>query len=344
MGYFSQIRKRGWAVGTTAAFCLLTLAGCMGASAREELVIYSSRTSSLVQPLLEQYAAETGTNIRVRYANTASLVATLLEEGENSPADVIYLAEPSGWAALSDSNVLSRLPDRLLEKVDPRFRSSEGEWVGTSGRSKVIVYNTENIDAERDLPRSIMDFTDPKWKDRIGWAPTHGEWQITVTAIRLEKGEEAARAWLEGIKANNPKTYPNLISIVQAVANGEVDVGFVNHYYVPRFIAEQGQSFGARNYYLGNGDPGAVIDVAGVAIHQATDATEAAEGFVEYMLGVKAQEYFSQETHEYPLSAGVEPTGDLPPLNSLDPPGIDLNELSDLQGTLNLLRETGIIP
>jgi iron(III) transport system substrate-binding protein len=332
---------RGWLV---ACFSLLVLAGCGGSSANQELVIYSSRTQSLVQPLLEQFAEQTGTNIRVRYADTSSLVATLLEEGQNSPADVLYLAEPSGWATLSEASFLANLPDNLLEKVDPRFRSSEGEWVGTSGRSKVVVYNTENIVPERDLPQSIMDFTDPKWKGRIGWAPTHGEWQILLMAIRIEEGEEAARRWLEGIKANEPKTYPNLISIVQAVADGEVDVGFVNHYYVPRFIAEEGEDFGARNYYLGNGDPGAVIDVAGVAIHQSSDLREAAERFVEYMLDVEAQQYFAQETHEYPLSAGVPPAGNLPPLNSLNPPAINPGELSQLEGTLRLLRETGIVP
>lgn len=346
MGLFTVPPKRFWRVWLAAlvCLCLLVLTGCGAASSGEELVVYSSRTSSLVQPLLEQYAKETGVNIRVRYATTASIVGTLLEEGDNSPADVIYLAEPSGWATLSQAGLLSKLPGRLLEKVDPRFRSSQGEWVGTSGRSKVLVYNTKNIDPDRDLPQSVMDLTDPKWKGRIGWAPTHGEWQITLTAIRLLKGEDAARQWVEGMKANQPKTYPNLISIVQAVANGEIDVGIANHYYVPRFIEEEGEGFGARNYYLGHGDPGAVIDVAGVAIHKSSNVRSAAEDFVEYMLGTEAQQYFAQQTHEYPVSAGVPPAGDLPPLSSLDPPQIDLDNLSDLQGTLDLLRETGVIP
>lgn len=332
----------GWVGFWLAAFILLATAGCSGGG--DELVVYSSRSSSLVQPLLEQYAEQTGVNIRVRYASTASVVATLLEEGENSPADVIYLAEPSGWAVLSEAGVLSQIPEDFLEKVDPRFRSSEGEWVGTSGRSKVVVYNTDNVVPEQDLPQSIMDFTNPKWKDRIGWAPTHGEWQISLMSISLVAGEDAARTWLEGIKDNNPKSYPNLISIVQAVANGEVDVGFVNHYYVPRLIAEQGEGFKARNYYLGNGDPGATIDVAGVAIHQSTDSGKAAQDFVGYMLDVSAQRYFAEETHEYPLSAGVSPSGDLPPLTELDPPHIDLADLSDLEGTIALLRDAGVIP
>ena len=162
---------------------LVTSVGCSGDST-EELVVYSSRTSSLVQPLLERYATESGHNVQVRYATTASIIATLLEEGKNAQADVVYLAEPSGWGLLSEAGMLSELPDDVLNKVAPHFRSSVGQWVGTSGRSKVVVYNTATIDPERDIPDSVLDFTDSKWKGRFGWAPMHGEWQISLKAIR----------------------------------------------------------------------------------------------------------------------------------------------------------------
>ena len=338
---FSRVRTQFIAL---AILLSLTL-GFVGCGEDDnELTVYSSRTSSLVQPLLEQYAADTGTNINVKYASTASIVATLLEEGSNARPDVVYLADPAGWALLSEEKFLSELPDYLLNKVDKRFRSTEGEWVGLSGRSKVVVYNTETIDPNTDLPQSIMDFTDPKWKGRIGWAPTHGEWQITPMAIRIEKGEEAARSWLEGVKANQPRVYPNLISIVYAAGQGEIDVGFVNHYYVPRFVKEEGPDFGARNHYLGKGDPGAVIDVAAVGIIKSTENQDTAERFVEYMLSSEAQTYFAEQTHEYPLSAGVRPSGDLPPLDSLDPPDINPAELSQLQATLKMLRDADIIP
>src|SRR5918999_2115366 len=125
MKLYGQAKRRHWLGWLAAYFSLLVFAGCGGSSVDQELVIYSSRTQSLVQPLLEQYAEQTGTNIRVRYANTSSIVATLLEEGQNSPADVLYLAEPSGWAALAEAGLLSPLPENLLEKIDSRFRSPQ---------------------------------------------------------------------------------------------------------------------------------------------------------------------------------------------------------------------------
>ena len=322
---------------------LVTSVGCSGDST-EELVVYSSRTSSLVQPLLERYATESGHNVQVRYATTASIIATLLEEGKNAQADVVYLAEPSGWGLLSEAGMLSELPDDVLNKVAPHFRSSVGQWVGTSGRSKVVVYNTATIDPERDIPDSVLDFTDSKWKGRFGWAPMHGEWQISLMAIRLLEGDEVARKWLEDIKANDPKVYPNLISIVHGAHKGEIDVGLVNHYYVPRFISKEGDDYGARNHFVGGGDPGAVIDVAGVGIVEGTGAANAARDFVDFMLGVEAQKYFAEKTFEYPVSSGVKPVGDLPSLESLNPPHIDPADLSELESTLEMLRDADLIP
>jgi iron(III) transport system substrate-binding protein len=327
-----------------AAGLLATACNPSGSAQDNSLTVYSSRAESLVHPLLEQFARDTGIDIRVRYDTTASVVSTIMEEGRESPADVVYLAESSGLGALSQASFLAKLPDNRLNQVDARFRSSKGEWVGVSGRAKILVYNTRTIVPERDLPPSVMDFTDPKWRGRLGWAPTHGEWQLLVTSIRLTRGEAAARAWLEGIKANQPRTYPNLISIVQGAADGEIDVGFVNHYYVPRFLKERGPSFGARNHYITNGDPGGLIDVAGVAVLAQSKHAAAAARFVEYMLSAPAQHYFAEQTYEYPLSAGVSPVGELPPLATLNPPKIDPDQLADLQGTLRLLRETGIIP
>jgi iron(III) transport system substrate-binding protein len=327
------------------AALVLLVAGCTTGSGQsgESLTVYSSRTQSLVHPLLERYAKETGVNLRVKYDTSAAIVATLQEEGDNSPADVVYLGESSGLGALSQRAFLNALPQATLQKVDQRMRSGKGEWIGTSGRSKVLVYNTKAQNPAQ-LPTSVLDYVDPKWRGKIGWAPTHGEWQLLVTALRLELGDEAAQKWIEGIKANQPRTYPNLISIVQAAADGEIEVGFVNHYYIPRLIKERGESYGARNFFLKGGDPGSLVDVAGVAILKRSKNQATAQRFVDYMLGESAQKYFVEETYEYPLVKGIAGPVGLPSFAELNPPNIDPDKLADLDGTLRLLRAAAVIP
>lgn len=326
------------------AVLLFSLAiGACSSGDEESITIYSGRTSTLVQPLLEQFATDTGVGVRVRYGSTSGTVALLLEEGDASPADVLLLQDAGALGALAVNGLLSPLPDDTLAKVDRKFRSPTGEWVGVSGRSRTIVYNTETIDPARDLPGSILDYVQPEWEGRVGWAPLNGSFQAFVTALRLLEGDAAAKEWLEGIKANGTLDFPNNISILDAVGRGEIDVGFVNHYYLHRFLTERGQGFRARNHYS-SGDAGSLINVAGTGILTTSDSPELAQQFVEYLLSEPAQRYFAEETTEYPLVHGIEPFGGLPPLESLNPPDVNLGDLYDLRGTLDLMRQAGVIP
>lgn len=324
-------------------FLLLSFAAAACGGNGDSLTIYSGRTQSLVQPLLEQFSEDTGISVRVRYGDTAELAATILEEGGNSPADVFLAQDAGALGALAERGLLSELPAALLDRVPPAFRSPDGVWVGVSGRARVVAYNPERVRVE-DLPDSIFGFTDPRWKGRIGWPPTNGSFQAFVTALRLLEGDDGARSWLDGIRANDPKEYPNNITALEAVASGEVDVAFVNHYYLFRFLEERGQGFSARNYYLPGGDAGSLINVAGVGILDSAGDRKSGERFIDYLLSRGAQEYFATETYEYPLIEGVELHPDLLPLSELQPPDIDLSGLSDLQGTLELLRETRVLP
>ena len=327
-----------------ALFVLLVtgLPACGGGD--DTLTIYSGRSQSLVRPLLEQFSEQSGISIQVKYAGTPAIAGTLLEERENTPADVVFLQDPGYLGSLSGAGLLAELPEGLLSRVDPGFRSPAGHWVGTSGRARTVVYNTSAVDPRRDLPESVLGFTGPEWRDRVGWAPLNASFQAFVTAFRLKWGEEAARSWLRDIHSNGVRAYPNNTTLVAAVARGEVDVGFVNHYYLQRFLEEEGETFGARNHFLGGGDPGALVLVAGAGIIRDSGNREGAERFVEYLLSDMAQGYFANTTREYPLIDGVAAGAGLPPLSSLEPPDVDLGSLTDSRGTLALLREVGIIP
>jgi iron(III) transport system substrate-binding protein len=305
-----------------------------------ELVVYSGRSEELIGPILERFETQTGVRVAARYGSTAEMAATILEEGGNSPADV-YIAQDAGaLGALASEGVLSELPGEILDRVEPRFRSPESFWVGLSGRARVVAYNTGNVDAA-DLPGSVIEFTDPVWKGRIGWAPTNGSFQAFITAMRLLHGEEAAREWLEGIIANEPIAYPDNATALRAVAAGEVNVAFINHYYLFQAQEQEGEDFGAANYFLPGGDVGALVNVAGAGILTTSERREAAERLIAFLLSDEAQRYFADETFEYPLVAGIDADPRLPALADIQTPDLDLTDLEDLQGTLQLLQEVG---
>ncbi len=344
-------KKRIFGLGSFALAAALLLGGCAQAGEpasapapapeKQTLTIYSGRSEELVGPIIDQFASATGIDVQVRYGSTSEMAATILEEGKNSPADIFYAQDPAGLGAVED--LFAPIPGNILSQVEPRFRSPEGKWVGISGRARVIVYNTEKL-SEADLPDDIWDFTDPEWRGRIGWAPTNGSFQAMVTAMRATWGEEKTRDWILGIQANQPGVYPKNTPQVAAAAAGEIDVGFVNHYYLYRFIAEEGESFAARNYHPRAGGPGAVILVAGAGILDTSQNKETAERFLEFMLSTVAQQYFAGQTFEYPVIEGVKTHRLLTPLAEINSPDIDMADMADLEGTLALLRETGVTP
>jgi iron(III) transport system substrate-binding protein len=334
-------RALGPIVAAVAVLGLMA-AGC-GRGEGETLTIYAGRSQQLVQPLLEQFSKDTGIAIRVRYGDGTDLALGILEEGANSPADVYYTQDVGALSALKAANRLTALPESTLDKVPAAFRAQDGRWVGITGRARVVVYNTDKIDP-KTLPPSILDYTNAQWKDRLGIVPRSDGFPEFVTALRLTRGQEFARAWLTDLKANSPRTYPNNLAALQAVASNEIDVAFLNHYYVYRLLAERGEGFKARNYYFTNGDIGGLFVISGAAILDTAKNRSAAEQFINYMLSAQAQRYFSERTQEYPMVEGIETSANLPALSQLRAPDVDLTELTDLQGSLELMRQTGILP
>lgn len=317
-------------------------AGPGGSLAPGSLVVYSGRSESLVGPLVEEFRNETGIDVRVRYAGTSELAVTIIEEGDLSPADVFFAQDAGGLGALSGLARLTVLPDEILDRVPEAFRATDGTWVGVSGRARVLAYDTRVLD-EADLPASIDDLTDPAWHGRLGWAPTNGSFQSFVTALRVMRGEAGALSWLQSVAANEPKVYDGNDAILAAIAAGEIEAGLVNHYYALRQAAEVGDDYPVANHFFSGGDPGALINVAGVGILPTSSHPEEAAAFVEFLLSDSSQAYFATQTYEYPLVAGVPASDAVVPLDQIQSPAIDLSDLASLEETLDLLREAGIL-
>ncbi|MBK6763049.1 MAG: iron ABC transporter substrate-binding protein [Micrococcales bacterium] len=311
--------------------------------AAEELVIYSGRSEELIAPLLEQFEAASGVQAEVRYGDTAELAAQLLEEGDKSPADVFFAQDAGALQVIQDEGMATALPADLLAKVPARFRSADGQWVGTSGRARVIVYNTESVPAE-DVPRTVFDLTDRQWQGKVGIAPTNASFQAFVTAMRVTVGEERTRQWLEDMVANDVQTFENNTGVLDAVDTGIVELGLVNHYY----WFEKAKEIGAENMKVANaafeaGDPGNLVNVAGVSILPTGSENRASEEFVTFLLSDEAQEYFAEQTAEYPLVKSVEQQEGLPPLSEINGPDLTLDQLRDLRGTQDLLMQVGLL-
>lgn len=333
---------RRFAALFAAAFLLPAVAGCGVDEDDAGLVIYSGRNEKLVKPLLDELEKAVGTTVAVRYGESAELAAQIQEEGGKTRAGLFFSQDAGALGALSGKGLLEKLPQESLDKVDPAFRGGAGDWVGTSGRVRVLAYNPGQV---AKVPDSVHDLVKPEWKGKIGYVPTNASFQAFVTGMRVLEGDDATRTWLKGLKANEPKVYDNNLKVLDGVGKGEVALGLVNHYYWYEQVAEKGEAkVKSKIHFLPGGDPGSLVNVAGVGLVKGSSQAPAAQKAVDFLLSEKAQKYFADDTKEYPLAAGVTSTvKNLPPLASLDAPKIDLGKLESLQETLKMLRDAGMV-
>jgi iron(III) transport system substrate-binding protein len=306
------------------------------------LTVYSGRDEPFVKPIFDRFTATTGIELRVRYGDSASLAATLLEEGGNSPADVFVAQDAGALGAVASRGRLGVLPDATLLRVPSRFRAPGKRWVGISGRARVVAYNTETLRGS-DLPQTIWGYTQPRWRGKIGLPPTNASFQAFVSAMRLRAGDDRTRDWLLALKANDVKFFTSNSRVLAAIAAREVELGFVNHYYLYQ-LKEQQPSAPVANHFLSGRDPGALINVAGGGVLTSTTKRDAALRLLDFLLGKEAQRFFARSPGraEYPLAAGVRARPGLPELSQIEGARINLGSLGrELPRTLELLSEVG---
>ncbi|MEJ8281646.1 extracellular solute-binding protein [Pseudonocardia spirodelae] len=302
------------------------------------LTLYSGREEDLVAPLLEQFQQQSGITVDTRYGSTTELAAQLAEEGAATPAQVFLSQDAGALGALAATGAFAPLPEDVRGAVLAPYTATDGTWTGLTGRVRVAAYNTRVPAAE--VPADVTALTDPRWRGRVGIAPTNASFQAFVTALRVQEGEDAARAFLEGLRANDVQLFPRNTAILEAVDSGAIDVGLINHYYVA--AAETPPA----NTALRFGAPGtasALVNVTGAGVLTgAADSAEAAE-LLRFLVSPAAQEYFARETGEYPLVAGVAGPEGMPALAELRAPQLDLADLADLDATTRLMTQVGLL-
>lgn len=311
------------------------------AKASGSITVYSGRSEALVKPFFEQFTAATGVQVNVRYGDSGALAAQLLTEGRASPADVFFSQDAGALGAVAKAKLLAPLAQTQLDKVAPTYRAVDTTWVGVSGRVRVIVYDPAQVPA---APTTIDEVLDPKWKGKVGFAPSNASWQSFVTALRVVRGETAAADWLTRFAANSPKSYSGNGAVRDAANSGEVALGLINHYYLYEKIAKDGaDKVTAKNAFMAAGDVGNLVNVAGVAVLSTSKNATAAMALVDYLLSDPAQKFFAEKTYEYPLSGSTTAMAGLPPLVTMKPPALDLSDLDSIATTQEALAKAGLL-
>jgi iron(III) transport system substrate-binding protein len=236
--------------------------------------------------------------------------------------------------------LFTTLPSDVAVEIPAAYVAANREWVGITGRARVFAYAPDRVKA---LPVSITELTKPIYKNQIGITPTNASFQAFLTALIENKGIAFAKTWLEGLKTNGVKIYLKNSAIVEAIDKGEISIGLVNHYYIWEVSEALGRPINVKNGFFAPGDLGNLINVSGAGILQTSAKQKAAQDLINYLTSAAAQQRFVSDTHEYSLLDGAMSPAELPALDKIGAPSIDLKTLSDIKATQDLLIQVGLL-
>lgn len=309
------------------------------AADKVELTLYNGQHKEVGDELAKAFEAKTGIHVKVRKGSSNQLASQVVEEGDRSPADVIYTEESPPLNKLGEQGLLAKIDDATLNVLPKDYVAGNGTWMGVTARVRVVAYNPKLID-EKDLPKTVLDFAQPQWQGKVGFVPTSGAFQEQAVAIIKLHGMDAAEEWLTGLRAFG-KVYSNNMVALKAVENGEVASVLVNNYYWFALQREKGQLDSKLHYFTG-GDVGGLVTVSSAAALKSSKHPKEAQQLLAYMASEEGQRVITQTSAEYPLHKGMASDRGLKPFSELEPPKITPADLGNAEEALELEREVGL--
>lgn len=336
---------RGRLISGVAACVALaaTTAGCgLLGGGGPSIVVYNAQHEELLQEIAPKFTKETGIEVELRNGSDSELAAQLIAEGDQSPADVFLTENSPAMSAVERAGLLTELDPSITAPIPQQYKPSSGLWTGFVARSTVLVYNTSQI-TEEELPDSLLELAEPKWAGKVSFSPTGADFQAIVAAVVELEGEDKARAWLEGLKANGT-VYDNNLVVLEGVNSGETAIGIEYHYYWYRDQAESGDlSDNSALHWFGDQDPGAFVSVSGAGVLGSSEHRSDAEKFVEYLVSEEGQQALADSyALEYPLNPAVQLDPPVKPFDELEPPRVEVSDL-DNDKAVALLTEVGFL-
>ncbi len=319
-------------------------AGSSGSSAGDDaaLTLYNAQHEDLMKLLVDDFTKQTGIKVSMRSGDDFELANQIVQEGDASPADVFVTENSPAMTLVDSKNLFAKVGANTLAQVPAQYAPSDGDWVGFAARSTVFAYNSKQL-KPADLPASLLDLADPKWKGRIGMSPGGADFQAIVSAVLALKGEAATAQWLKGLKAN-AKIYQGNTTVMKAVNAGEIAGGIIYHYYWYKDRAESGaNSKDVELHFFGKQDPGAFVSVSGAGVLQSSKKAEQAQQFVQYLTSKQGQKVLADSPAlEYTVGKGSPANAQLKPLSQLQAPKVDAATLNGPK-VVELMQEASLL-
>jgi iron(III) transport system substrate-binding protein len=290
-----------------ATLLVLALVGVVLATSgsSDALVIYSARSHYGEEKPFEDFAAETGTDLTLHGGSASELYERLQAEGEDTTADILITVDAANLWRAGEEDLLEPIQSAELDRLVPeQLRDPDGHWYGLALRARTIMRSAERVGP--DEVTTYEGLGDPRWKGRVCLRSGTSEYNVSFVADRLAKdGPEATERMLRSWMANDPQILGSDVDVLEAIADGDCDVGLTNHYYLER-EKDEDPDFPVEAVWADQDRRGTHVNLSGLGVVAASDRKEEAQDLIEFLLSPEQQRVFSDNNHEFPVKGGAD--------------------------------------
>lgn len=307
------------------------------------IVVYTSRAEALFKPVVAAFNEEyPNVTVTLLTGQATELAARLLEERKNPRADVYISTDMLNMLSLAEQGMFEPNPSAAVMAVPAEYRSEDGSWVALTLRLRAIMYNTTLVQPD-ELPQSVLDLADAKWKGQVGSAnSTNGAMIAHLAVLREKLGDAQTESFIKGLTANDTQFFGGHTDVRKAVGAGELKLGLVNHYYYHLSKAE-GAPVGIVYPDQGEGQMGMPVNTTNAALVKGAPHADLARLFIEFMLSPRGQQIYAERNFEYPVVPGVALAEGVPALDQFKLSPVSLKAIyDDLAQTKALAQSAGL--
>lgn len=324
------------ALGVTASVLLVGMIfGAMAPAFAADMILYSGRKEKAIKPVADAFTAKTGITIALKTGKTSGLANTLILEKRRSRADVFIATVGGVMEILAKKGVLASYRSPAAERLPVEFKSESGYWTGISGRARIIIYNTELV-AKDDVPQSVFELIDPKWKGKVAVAGTRERTTLSwVSWLVHEKGKDSIQQYFQQLGANDLTILSDNSEVWRGVGRGEFAIGLTNS---PNSHLAVRAGLPVGEVYPDQDTIGTLVNLNAIAVVHSSPHPELAKQFVDFVLSPAGQRLLVENAYEIPLRTDVN-SGSVKPLSAMKTPSITVRSLAAAaDSTMDLLR------
>jgi len=272
--------------------------------------VYSARHYDSDDVLFARFEEETNIRVNRIEGDSDELIARMKAEGANSPADIFMTVDVGRLWRADEAGLLAPVESEVLEARIPEFlRHPEGHWFGLSQRARIIWYAKDRVPSP---PNTYEALADEAYRGQICIRSSSNVYNQSLLASIIEvHGEEAARNWAAGVRANMAREpQGGDTDQLRAIVSGECDIAVANTYYFVRALVGEVDGLSEGTEAIGwvwpnQNDRGAHTNIAGAGLTANAPNRDEAVRFLEFLASDFAQEHFANQNNEYPAVPGV---------------------------------------